>query len=183
MSDYMIGIDPGITGAIALLKDGDLLKVWDMPVKNDGSKNIFCSFMFNDFIHDLMLSDNGILYEDLNVFMEEPLTMALKGNAPAKQNLLGGQIIGVLAANSIECNLVHPNKWKKHYPTKKHSLADLMLDNTDSSKQKLTRINKDQYRLKAIELFPEFESSFELKKHCDRAEAALIGLYGYSLIR
>jgi crossover junction endodeoxyribonuclease RuvC len=35
---YVVGIDPGVTGALALLdQDGRLLEVADMPVLRDGS--------------------------------------------------------------------------------------------------------------------------------------------------
>jgi hypothetical protein len=39
MSDFVIGIDPGVTGALALLTDkGDLIDVLDMPSLADGTK-------------------------------------------------------------------------------------------------------------------------------------------------
>ena len=34
----IIGIDPGISGAICFLHDGQIIDVFDMPVMNDGKK-------------------------------------------------------------------------------------------------------------------------------------------------
>ena len=35
----IIGIDPGIKGAICILKDGEILDVFDMPTMSIGKKN------------------------------------------------------------------------------------------------------------------------------------------------
>ena len=35
----IIGIDPGLSGAIAILEDKKVLKIFDMPVMSDGKKN------------------------------------------------------------------------------------------------------------------------------------------------
>ena len=34
----VIGIDPGLSGAIAILQDNKVIKVFDMPVMADGKK-------------------------------------------------------------------------------------------------------------------------------------------------
>ena len=35
----IIGIDPGVSGSICFLKDGEILDVIEMPVMNEGKKN------------------------------------------------------------------------------------------------------------------------------------------------
>ena len=35
----IIGIDPGLSGAIAILEDGKIKELFDMPVMPDGKKN------------------------------------------------------------------------------------------------------------------------------------------------
>ena len=35
----IIGIDPGLSGAIAILEDNKVIELFDMPVMSDGKKN------------------------------------------------------------------------------------------------------------------------------------------------
>ena len=36
---FIIGIDPGISGAICFFENGKIIEIIDMPIMNDGKKN------------------------------------------------------------------------------------------------------------------------------------------------
>lgn len=68
-----------------------------------------------------------------------------------------GAIQGILAANFITTHTIPPQRWKKEM-------------GLDSDKQGSLDM--------AIETFPHEEDMFRRKKDADRAEAALLALYG-----
>ena len=46
----IIGIDPGIKGAICILKDGKILDVFDMPIMPVGKKNKSQVFVHSEIV-------------------------------------------------------------------------------------------------------------------------------------
>ena len=71
-----------------------------------------------------------------------------------------GAVLGVLAALKIQTHLVAPAAWKKHF-------------RLDSDKEKS--------RALALRTFAASPEHFSRKKDHNRAEAALLALYGASL--
>jgi hypothetical protein len=67
-----------------------------------------------------------------------------------------GAIGGVIAALKIPTHFVSPTKWKKHF-----ALGS----------------DKEESRSLAIRLFPACAAQFALKRHHNRAEAALLALF------
>lgn len=72
-----------------------------------------------------------------------------------------GQARGVIGALGIPLHYVTPSKWKKHFRLSS---------------------DKDESRKLAQHLFPSCATSFALKKHDGRAEAALIARYGFETL-
>ena len=97
-----IGIDPGATGAIAVLNGPDLLWVEDMPYA-DGE-------VLAPVLANLVLSLDG----PRRAIVEKAQAMPGQGIAGACRYCRGsGVIVGVLAALDIPFETVRPNQWKK----------------------------------------------------------------------
>jgi hypothetical protein len=157
---FYIGIDPGLTGAIALLNERELVYVVDLPTMPVGQgtgrvKNqINAAGLVHSLREMLMKSESPRL-----VFIEKQGVMPDQGIAGAFS--LGdtvGCIRGVSVALSLPIEWVTPQSWKKHYKLPKE---------------------KDVARSVAINLYPG--APLHLKKHHNRAESILIALYGRSL--
>jgi crossover junction endodeoxyribonuclease RuvC len=152
----IIGIDPGVTGAIAFLEDdGSFVEVFDMPTKVVGKKN---------FVNPQELTeslDGSDWYSRATVFLEKVHSMPGQGVASMFNFGMGyGIIQGVLAGLGMECTLVTPQGWKK--------------------RAGLIGQDKDKARLLAIGLFPEAADQLQRKKDIGRADALLIAEFGGS---
>ena len=140
----IIGIDPGITGAISFFKDGELKDVIDMPIMASGNKNkkqVNGSQIFNE------ISSRVANYktENINVVVEQ--VSAMPGQGVTSMFNFGqsfGVIKGVCAAMELPIYFIRPAKWKKYF--------DLINSQKDSS------------RVKAIEMFPKFSFMLSKKK-------------------
>lgn len=145
----IVGIDPGMAGAIAWLSDdGFLIEVRDLPVAKG----------------------QGLLPGALGAFLREPdrnpvhayleRVAARPGAGVSGMFNFGrgyGQIEGVLAALGVPVTLVTPGKWK----------GALRIP-----------ADKSASRARAAQLWPGLAGCFARVKDDGRAEAALIGLYG-----
>lgn len=99
----IIGIDPGATGAIALLdNDGQLLEVHDMPYA-DGA-------VLAPVLAELLLTGRG----SRRALVERAQSMPGMGVSGAFRYGTGyGVVLGVLGALSIPVETVHPSTWKR----------------------------------------------------------------------
>ena len=153
----IIGIDPGITGAICFFEDGELKDVIDMPTMASGNKNkkqINGSQIFNEISKRIKNKDK----KDVRVIIEQ--VSAMPGQGVTSMFNFGqsfGVLKGVCAAMQLPIFFVRPAKWKKYY--------DLINSQKDSS------------RVKAIEMFPKFSSMLSRKKDTNKADAILIANY------
>lgn len=152
----IIGIDPGLSGAIAYLTPTDL-QVWDMP-----TLEIIRGKKKKRELDELALAD---ILEDLNgkVFLEK--VGAMPGQGVSSMFSFGqsyGVVRGIIAAYQMERELVPPATWKAKLKVRK---------------------GKDAARLRASELMPKYSGLWPLKKHDGRAEAALIAYYGQKIGR
>ena len=146
----VIGIDPGLTGAITVLQNGRHLHIHDMPTAPRGGRNAVAAAALADILGQ---------WDDAHAFVEHVHSMPGQGVSSSFNFGHGcGVIDGVLAALCIPTTLVTPQKWKKAMGVS----AD-----------------KDQARGRAMQLFPDRASMFARKKDDGRAEACLIALYGY----
>ena len=155
----IIGIDPGISGAICFLHDGQIIDVFDMPVMNDGKKNkrqINSSQIFNEIskIRDKFIN------ETISVVIEQ--VSAMPGQGVTSMFNFGqsfGAIKGICAAMQLPMYFVRPAKWKKYF--------------------NLIKSEKQASRTKAIEIFPLISSKLSKKKDINKADAILIASFYY----
>lgn len=148
-----IGIDPGLTGAIAWLDSNhNFIEVWDMPVmaKSKGKKQV------NGV--ELARIIREITFEHACIAVVEQVH-AMPGQGGTSMFNFGhgtGVIDGVLAALKMPVVYVTPTKWKKAAA--------------------LLKTEKDMARTKAIQLYPT--APLSRKKDIGRADAILIARYG-----
>ncbi len=150
----ILGIDPGLDGALALLSyEGKVIEIVDMPtvqvVINKKNRRQVPPTLLASAIDRLAPS---------LAFLEHVGTRP--GESPIAAFSFGrsfGCIEGVLAALQVPTTLVYPAAWKRALGVP----AD-----------------KGGARMKAMSLFPEVAEQFKRVKDADRAEAALIALYG-----
>ena len=122
----IIGIDPGITGAICFFEDGELKDVIDMLTMASGNKNkkqINGSQIFNE----ISLRAQNHKSENINVVVEQ--VSAMPGQGVTSMFNFGqsfGVLKGVCAAMQLPIFFIRPAKWKKYY--------DLINSQKDSNK-------------------------------------------------
>ncbi len=158
-----IGIDPGITGAIAVLDDAKrFIEVIDMPVVTltGNSQKVNGSELAKMFGFWQKKFDSG-----LTVFIERVHTMPGQGVVSSGNFMLNfGIVLGVLESMSIAYYLVNPQSWKKRacLPRRK--------------KDQDYTAYKDMSRALAQQLFPQ--ASLARKKDDGRSDALLIARFG-----
>ena len=151
----IIGIDPGLTGVIAVIHLDKTIDFHDTPILNVGKKNT-C----NPAGMTALLRQYQGLSERLLVGIEKVHSMPGQGVASTFTFGEGyGCWLGILAALNIPHELITPQAWQR-------ALMDGVQDKT-----------KDSSRLVALRLFPESSDQLKLKKHHGRADALLIAEY------
>ncbi len=149
-----IGIDPGLTGAIALLRNGEYYDLMDMPTIAKGGSGKVKYEVSPVAITQFLRSK--ITPNDASAAIIERVN-SMPGQSAATVFSLGdsfGTARAVLACSRIAYRDVTPQVWKKHF-----SLSS----------------DKEQSRALATKLFPEAE--LHLKRFHDRAEALLLARY------
>ena len=157
---YIIGIDPGISGAICFFRDGKIIDLIEMPSMSEGKKNkkqVNGNQLFNEI--KVRLSDVNI--DDVSVVVEH--VTAMPGQGVTSMFNFGqsfGVIKGICSAMQLPINFVRPTKWKKYF--------------------NLINTSKDASRSRAIELFPKISDQLKRKKDSNKADAILIASYYYN---
>jgi len=153
----IIGIDPGISGAICFMEKGRIIDVIDMPSMADGKKNkkqVNGSQIFNEISR--YTKDKSII--DIKVIIEHVSSMPGQGvTSMFNFGQSFGILKGVCSAMNLSMHFVRPVKWKKHF--------------------NLINSSKDASRTKAIEIFPYFSVNLSKKKDANKADAILIASY------
>jgi crossover junction endodeoxyribonuclease RuvC len=149
----VLGIDIGLDGAIALIENGDLLEVHDMPTvtleRNNKSKRMVNAAELARLIRQ---AAPGCAYlERLNAMPGQGVTSMFSMG----QSL--GVVLGILAALDIPTTTIPPRTWQK------------ALD---------VPAGKDGSRYRAAQLFPAHAELFKRVKDNGRSDAALIAAYG-----
>ena len=140
----IIGIDPGINGAICFFKNGTIIDLLDMPTMSVGKKNksqVNGSQIFNE-VQKVTLNENK---KEVLAVIEQ--VSAMPGQGVTSMFNFGqsfGVLKGVFSAMQIPMDFVTPVKWKKFF--------------------NLINTNKDSSRTKAIEIFPYISSKLSKKK-------------------
>lgn len=160
MSPYIVGIDPGNTGAIAVFgrsKDGyRLISCEDMPVEPRpvGKGSRIAGAELAQMMSLLRPEDTMVLLEYVNA---APMQGRKMGATSAFNFGEGfGIVQGVLSGNRYAYQMVTPRAWKQHF--------------------KLLGKDKDASRSLCKQLYP-YRFCFARKKDGGRADAALIAQY------
>ena len=157
----IIGIDPGINGAICLFKDGKIVDVFDMPKMAVGKKNksqVNASQIFNEVQKAIEIEGE----DKTKVIAVIEQVSAMPGQGVTSMFNFGqsfGVLKGIFSAMQIPMDFVSPVKWKKFF--------------------NLINTNKDASRTKAIEIYPYFSSKLSKKKDANKADAILISSFYY----
>ncbi|MDC0216433.1 crossover junction endodeoxyribonuclease [Candidatus Pelagibacter sp.] len=155
----IIGIDPGITGAICFFEDGKILKVLEMPNMPEGKKNkrqVNGAQISLEIINIIKNLDK----KNIKVIIEQ--VAAMPGQGVTSMFNFGqsfGVLKGICSALQLPMYFVRPAKWKKYF--------------------NLINSQKDASRTKAIEVFPYFSSELSKKKDTNKADAILISSFFY----
>ena len=153
----IIGIDPGISGAICFFENGEVKDVIEMPSMADGKKNkrqVNGSQIYNEIFSRI---------KDLpkkNIFVVVEQVSAMPGQGVTSMFNFGqsfGTIKGICSAMQLSIHFVRPAKWKKYF--------------------NLIKTEKDASRTKAIEIFPYISQKLSRKKDSNKADAILIASF------
>jgi len=159
---YVVGIDPGLTGAIAVVdhSNGALVSVVDMPVEKrpNGKSRVWAEGVAIECV-SIMEGLNQSSH-NIPVNLEAVHSSPQMGVTSAFNFGDGfGALRGVLGAFNFSVSFVTPQVWKLS--------------------QGVIRQDKDYARLKVLDLYPEQAHLFKRKKDGGRADAVLIGRHGY----
>lgn len=155
----VVGIDPGISGAIAAVDHRGLRWVADMPIMPRGAGGAYVKNQVAPAALSQLLQERLAEHDknEIHVLLEAVGAMPKQGVASTfSLALTAGLIEGVLAARGYPHELVRPQEWKKAMGLS---------------------ASKDQARMKAARFYPEADIH-RVKDH-NRAEAILIARYGY----
>ena len=153
----IIGIDPGLSGAIAVLKNNNVLNIFDMPVMSEGKKN---KRQLNSAQLVNLIKENIEADEEVAVIVEQ--VNAMPGQGVTSMFNFGqsfGILKGICSSMQLPMYFVRPAKWKKYF--------------------NLINSQKDASRTKAIQIFPYFSSQLSRKKDSNKADAILIASFFY----
>ena len=151
----IIGIDPGLTGAIAIMQNNKVLDIIDMPVMAEVKKN---KRQLNSAQLVSIIKKNIESNEEVAVVVEQ--VNAMPGQGVTSMFNFGqtfGAIKGVCAALELPIFFVRPSKWKKYF--------------------ELINASKDSSRTKAIEMYPSLSNHLTKKKDVNKSDAILIARY------
>ena len=156
----IIGIDPGITGAICFFENGEVKDIIEMTNMAEGKKNkrqINGQQIYNEILSRI----ENISKKDIFVVVEQ--VSAMPGQGVTSMFNFGqsfGVIKGVCAAMQLSMYFVRPAKWKKYF--------------------NLIKTEKDASRTKVIEIFPYISAKLSRKKDSNKADAILIASFFYN---
>ena len=156
----VIGIDPGISGAICFFEEGQIKEIIDMPTMADGKKNkrqINGPQTYNEIYSRI----KNVSKNDITVVIEQ--VSAMPGQGVTSMFNFGqsfGVLKGICSAMQLSMQFVRPAKWKKYFG--------------------LIKAEKDASRTKVIEIFPYISSQLSRKKDSNKADAILIASFFYN---
>lgn len=175
----IIGIDPGITGAVAALAPSGKTALWvvDMPVvvtattRKRAVREIDAHGLAR-VLRPYAGEISAVLVERVRAMPRRPEradgdaynTGAFHGGfADFSMGDAKGVIRGVCAALGLSVEYVEPGRWKRHFG--------------------LIKADKDASRCLALQVWPAMSEGLKLKRHHGRAEALLIARFGAMVLR
>lgn len=151
-----LGIDPGLTGAVAVIEADGEVSFFDTPIYKDGTKTRIDEARCADLIRGQARATSLVTIEKVNAMPKQGVTSMFSFGYGF------GVWMGIIAALQIPHQLVTPQAWKKVM------FAGYTSD-TDS-------------RVVARRLWPLYtEETLSRKKDHGRADASLIAEFGRRL--
>jgi crossover junction endodeoxyribonuclease RuvC len=154
MSKYCIGVDPGLSGAIAIIST-ESLKIFDMPTmtveRNGKAKRQVSASELAEMLYLYSGRDCHVYCERVGAVTGQGVTSVFSFGRSF------GMIEGILAAFKMPVTFVPPATWVKAVGRGQ---------------------GKDASRARAMELFPSDQDQFKRVKDDGRADAALIAYWG-----
>ena len=150
----IIGIDPGLSGGIAILDDLKIFDLFDMPIMSEGKKNknqLNSAQLVNIIKKHIISGNTFVIVEQVSAMPGQGVTSMFNFGQTF------GSIKGICAALNLPIFYVRPAKWKKHF--------------------ELINSSKDASRTKVIEMYPSISSRLSKKKDVNKADAILIARY------
>jgi len=151
----IIGIDPGVSGAICILNNGKIVELYEMPTMIDGKKNkkqVNGAEITNIFQKELINETNSkVIIEHVSAMPGQGVTSMFNFGQSF------GVVKGICAALRLPIYFVRPAKWKKYF--------------------NLINSEKDASRTKVIQIFPYISSKISKKKDANKADAILIARF------
>ena len=161
---WILGIDPGVNGALALVSPDpvEILRVWDMPnyeeVLTTGKKRK--SVHLDELIKIFKFVQTMGASDDANIRVHIEKVQAYgKQSAPAAFNFGYSSAIPFALSRVFgwEVTKISPVSWKRYFA--------------------LQATAKDAARLKVLRHFPRDSELFKRKMDVDRADAVLIAFF------
>jgi crossover junction endodeoxyribonuclease RuvC len=151
----ILGLDPGLSGAIAILDEQTVHLLVDMPVHKIGvghkkgtrpelDLHSFCGFLSQH-------RPDHCIIEKVSARPGQGVTSMFRFGYAA------GAVYGAIAALGLPCSFVAPQSWQKF-----HSVGP----------------SADAARQRATQLYPQLAPQLAKKRDCNRADAVLIACYG-----
>lgn len=169
--DFVVGVDPGLSGAIAIyntnparfkLKFPGVIApsaaLLDMPVK-DGAVDARALALAMDQLVAMPWAQIGNVVAAVEHVASRP-----RQQGAFKFGMSTGIVHGVFATLNLPITTIPPSVWKP--------AMGLRRAQTESEREA-----KAKSRALAIQLFPDLEPQLNLAKHDGRAEALLIAVY------
>ena len=156
----ILGIDPGVSGAISVLEDKKVIDVFEMPIMIDGKKNkkqVNGNQLYNElkkYLSEINIDEACVVVEHVTAMPGQGVTSMFNFGQSF------GVIKGICSAMQLSIHFVRPTKWKKYF--------------------NLINTSKDASRSRAIELFPKVSEKLKRKKDSNKADSILIASYYYN---
>lgn len=159
MNRLVIGVDPGQTGALAFVLNGDPIAFVDVPTiaRAAGGRMVDGHSLADDVRKAIEACGSAYVLAVFELVQAMPDQSANSGFRFGQSD---GIIRGALGALRIPWSEVTPNVWKRFFG----------LIGSDHP--------KDDAIAAALDRHPEASKWIYLKKHADRAEALLLAIYG-----
>jgi len=195
--DAIIGIDPGLSGAISIMSNGAKTpEIFDAPTLKIANPNKKSKIKTKKDMDESGIVDifSKLKSENVIVGLERVHAMPGQGNVSMFNFGVGyGIYRGIIQAFRFTLVEASPQSWKKSYSDLntpemmdlKQQISDLRktlkLSKDKAIKKEIDKYNKDIKTLAktaarelAAKLYPSLADKFKLKKHDGRAEALLI---------
>lgn len=166
-----LGIDPGLTGAIAAVADGAPAGCHDMPTRarRRGTGREIDAHRLQELLREILRQHQGAA---VTVVLE--VVSGFTGRAASRSFAFGqgdGKVRAVLECMGLDQNMVevYPVTWKGHY--------GLLAPRVKKGEPKIPGPGKDASRARVVAMFPDQALPFLRAKDDGRAEALLLALW------